>query len=35
MSLDEDEYYHYIMGNFKSCPYFRYDNEYKIFNKQI
>ncbi|MCD8158477.1 MAG: DUF6472 family protein [Clostridiales bacterium] len=35
MNLDEDEYYHYITGKFSSCPYFRYDNEYKIVNKHI
>lgn len=33
--LDEDEMSRYMSHNFKSCPYFRFDNEYKTVNKQI
>ena len=34
VSLDEDDYYHYITGGTKSCPYFRYYDEYKSVAKQ-
>ena len=34
VNLDEDEYYRYIQGNFKNCPYFRMGDEYKIVQKQ-
>lgn len=34
VSLDEDEMYRYMYGNYKSCPYFRMGDEYKIVQKQ-
>ena len=34
VDLDEDEYYRFIQGQFKSCPYFRMGDEYKIVQKQ-
>ena len=34
VNLDEDEYYRYMEGHFKSCPYFRLGDEYKIVQKQ-
>lgn len=33
--LDEDEMSRFMSGRYKECPYFRFDNEYKIVNKQI
>ena len=35
VNLDEDEMGRYMEGNFKSCPYFRYRDEYKIVRKQM
>lgn len=35
VSLDEDEMYRYMSGNYKACPYFQMNNEYKIVRKQI
>lgn len=34
INLDEDEMYRYMQGQFKSCPYFRMGDEYKIVQKQ-
>ena len=34
VNLDEDEYYRFIQGQFKSCPYFRMGDEYKIVQKK-
>lgn len=33
--LDEDEYSTFISRNYKSCPYFRPDDEYGIVRKQM
>lgn len=33
-NLDEDEYVRLLSGAFKSCPYFRLDDEYGIVRKQ-
>ena len=35
ISLDEDEYAEFISSGFKSCPYFRLDDEYGIVRKQM
>ena len=35
MNLDEDEMRHFITCDFRQCPYFQYDNDYKIVYKQI
>jgi hypothetical protein len=35
MSLDEDEMRQFLQDTFSSCPYFQYNNEYKIVRKQI
>lgn len=34
VSLDEDDYYRYLTGGTKHCPYFRYYDEYKSVAKQ-
>jgi len=33
--LDEDEMGRFIGGSFDNCPYFQYNDEYKIVRKQI
>lgn len=35
MNLDEDEYYQLLTNKRSVCPYFRFNDEYKIVNKQI
>ena len=35
MSLDEDEMADFIGRNTRSCPYYRFYDEYKSVNKQI
>ena len=35
LSLDEDEMQSFIGGNTRSCPYYRYYDEYKSVHKQI
>lgn len=35
MSLDEDEMLQFISGGFRSCPYYKYYDEYKSVHKQI
>lgn len=35
VKLDEDEMYDFLRGNTKSCPYYRYYDEYKSVHKQI
>lgn len=35
LSLDEDEYSRWLREKPKTCPYFCWNNEYKIVNKQI
>ena len=32
--LDEDEMYHFLKGDNKSCPYFHFYDEYSIVRKQ-
>ena len=34
-NLDEDEMITFLSGNTKSCPYYRYYDEYKSVHKQI
>ena len=34
MNLDEDEMIRFMTGREKSCPYFRYGDEYTIVRKQ-
>jgi hypothetical protein len=35
MSLDEDEMIDFLGGNTRTCPYYRYYDEYKSVHKQI
>ena len=35
MSLDEDEMVRFLTGTYANCPYFQYDDEYKIVRKQM
>lgn len=35
MELDEDEMVHFLQGTFHHCPYFQYNDEYKIVKKQM
>ncbi len=35
MNLDEDEMMKFLTGSFNECPYFQYDDEYKIVRKQM
>ncbi len=35
IAMDEDEYYRYLSGGYRECPFYQFDNEYKIVNKQI
>lgn len=35
VNLDEDEMYHFIKGTFHNCPYFQYQDEYRIVRKQM
>ncbi len=32
--LDEDEMLRFMMGNFRECPYYRDNDEYRIVRKQ-
>ncbi|MBE5968592.1 MAG: hypothetical protein E7255_16835 [Lachnospiraceae bacterium] len=34
MNLDEDEMARFMSGHFDSCPYFQFNDEYKIVRKQ-
>ena len=34
VSLDEDEMDRFLSHSFSECPYFQFDNEYKIVQKQ-
>lgn len=34
MNLDEDEMMRFVTGHEKSCPYFRFGDEYTIVRKQ-
>ncbi|MBO7708841.1 MAG: hypothetical protein J6S83_00120 [Lachnospiraceae bacterium] len=33
--MDEDDYYRISQNSFKSCPYYRNGDEYKVVRKQI
>lgn len=35
MDLDEDELVRFLQGRSQGCPYFRFNDEYKIVRKQI
>ena len=35
MDLDEDEMRLFIQGEFQSCPYFQYGDEYRIVRRQM
>ena len=35
MDLDEDDYGNFITGRTKSCPFYRFGDEYLIVHKQI
>ena len=35
VNLDEDEMYNFVSGQVKACPYFSYNDEYKIVRKQM
>ncbi len=35
MDLDEDEMYNFVTGSVSACPYFQYNDEYKIVRKQM
>lgn len=35
MNLDEDEMVRFLSGRTKSCPYYRFNDEYKSVHKQI
>jgi len=32
--MDEDEYFRLLSSNYKECPYYQSDDEYKIVRKQ-
>ena len=35
VNLDEDEMGRFMRNNFSDCPYFQYNDEYKIVRKQM
>ena len=35
VNLDEDEMVRFLTGTYANCPYFQYDDEYKIVRKQM
>lgn len=35
VNLDEDDFCKFLSGNFKECPYYQNDDEYKIVRKQM
>lgn len=35
VNLDEDDYFKFVSGNFKECPYYQNDDEYRIVRKQM
>ena len=35
MNLDEDEMARFLTGTFDCCPYFQYNDEYRIVRKQM
>jgi len=34
VNMDEDEYFRLLSSNYKECPYYQSDDEYKIVRKQ-
>lgn len=35
VNLDEDEMYRFLTGTFRSCPYYRSGDEYKVVRHQM
>ncbi len=35
VNMDEDEYVRLLSSNYRECPYYQSDDEYKIVRKQI
>ena len=35
VNLDEDEMYRFLSGNFRECPYYRSDDEYRVVRHQM
>lgn len=35
VDLDEDEMQRFLMNSFKGCPYFQFNDEYRIVRKQM
>lgn len=35
VNLDEDEYYRFVNSNYKECPYYRSNDDYKIVRHQM
>lgn len=35
VNLDEDEYYRFMNSNFRNCPYYQSNDEYKIVRHQM
>lgn len=35
INMDEDEYYRFMYSNYKNCPYYQSNDEYKIVRHQI
>ena len=33
--MDEDDFYRVSQGNYKSCPYYRNGDEYRVVRKQL
>ncbi len=35
MDLDEDEMFRFLSNSFDNCPYFQYNDEYRIVRRQM
>lgn len=35
VNLDEDEYYRFVSSNYKNCPYYQSNDDYKIVRHQM
>lgn len=35
VNLDEDDYYRFVNSNYKECPYYRSNDDYKIVRHQM
>lgn len=35
VNLDEDEYYRFLSGGYRECPYFRSGDEYQVVRHQM